>query len=605
MSPLVILHPSFPHRMTMSELVMYIRPYDVPEQSHSTLLSLLKEKGSRIGVESTTIIPVLKSSDVDDIVRNNTTKVTSGVKAPSGVGSNVNAPVQDNEHQDEADEMEVDEEMTRFVPLEDLVPTNLKQEVTTVCVKSFPNVKGPSIEKIFSILFENSPFGSSKQLFQWSMLTNEHTDDRYIYIRFYNLDVAKWFIDNAKEPMSQISDKISIVSDSSGESYLEAPSEEKRKKSDFSQQLVQMRRILNNSKNHENTSKKTGLEDLDEVLQHYNTYTVEQSELVDVPKDMKKKIVKDIIKFRSKVLTIEKDRRKREIEIERRKAKNRLQMIFEGIKETSALEKGEDEVVEAEEEDGESMEDKMDEEEFLKYTQEVQDKALEEEYAKKVGFLQNREQTEKLPLVEKLKKLVNYENNLIDNKFVYIEEFRNFDDLSAESISSNISKAPRYKLNFTNHSEYIRLRNKERAREEELDAADELKEMAEAESVQAAQNFISSFRNNQPKAEAEADVEAEEMVEAEVSEDAEMVINVVISNLPDQQLQLINDKIGELIEEYLGIRELVLIDFIFDFIKTKNLTAKEELINELDETLDEDSVIVVKELWNFIIELTK
>lgn len=592
--------------MTRSDLVEYIRPYDVPEHSHSALLSLLKEKGRRAGVESTTVIPVLKTSDVDDIVRNNTTKVTSGAKAPSGDGSkNANSPEQDNEQQDETDEMEVEEEMTRFVPLEELVPTNLKQEVTTVCVKSFPNVKGPSIEKIISILFEKSPFGSSKQLFQWSMLTNEHTDDRYIYIRFYSIDVAKWFIYNAKEPMSQISDKISVVADSSSENYLVAPSEDKN--SDFSQQLVQIRRILNNSKNHENSSKKTGLEDLDEVMQHYNTYTVEQSELVDVPKDMKKKIVKDIIKFRSKVLTIEKDRRKREIELERRKAKSRLQMIFEGIKETAAVEKGEEEVVEAEEEDGESLEDKMDEEEFLKYIEQEKKRVMEEEYAKRLGFLLNKEQTEKVPLVEKLNKLVNYENNLIDNKFVYIEDFRNFDDLNVESITSNMSKASRYKLNYTNHSEYIRLRNKERAREEELDAAEELKELAEAESVQAAQKFISSFRNNQPKPEVEAEVAAasEEVVEAVGSEDAEMDINVDISNLSEQQLQSINDKIGELIEEYLGIRELVLIDFIFDFIKRNNLTAKEELISELDETLDEDSVIVVKDLWNFIIELTK
>lgn len=584
----------------------YIRPYDVPENSHSTLLSLLKEKGRRAGVESTTVIPVLKTSDVDGIVRNNTTKVTSGAKAPSGDGSkNANAPEQDNKQQDETDEMEVEEEMTRFVPLEDLVPTNLKQEVTTVCVKSFPNVKGPSIEKIISILFEKSPFGSSKQLFQWSMLTNEHTDDRYIYIRFYSIDVAKWFIYNAKNPMSQISDKISIVADISVDNYLEAPSEDKN--SDFSQQLVQIRRILNNSKNHESSSKKTGLEDLDEVMQHYNTYTVEQSELVDVPKDLKKKIVKDIIKFRSKVLTIEKDRRKREIELERRKAKSRLQMIFEGIKETAAVEKGEDEVVEAEEEDGESLEDKMDEEEFLKYIEQEKKRVMEEEYAKRLGFLLNKEQTEKVPLVERLSKLVNYENNLIDNKFVYIEEFRNFDDLNVESITSNISKASRYKLNYTNHSEYIRLRNKERAREEELDATEELKELAEAESVQAAQKFISSFRNNQSKAEVEAEVAAasEEVVEAVGPEDAEMVMNVAISNLSEQQLQSINDKIGELIEEYLGIRELVLIDFIFDFIKRNNLTAKEELISELDETLDEDSVIVVKDLWNFIIELTK
>ncbi|KAK7682920.1 hypothetical protein QCA50_013953 [Cerrena zonata] len=344
---------------------------------------------------------------------------------------------------------------------------------------------------------------------------------------------------------------------------------------DLTKEINEVKRIINNRKNHEETSK-GGTEDLDEVMQSYDSYKVDKADLVDVPKDMKAKTISNIIKFRSRVLTIEKERRKREIDFERRKAKNRLKQIFEGIKEASTNDDNIDDKIDDTEEVNDEMPE-LSEAEYEKYLEEQNRKELEKRYEERLNKIRNLEQSEKLLLSEKLSTLQNYEKNLIDNKFLYIEEIRNFEDFNVEN-------------SVTSNEKTSRLRNKERSIEEQKDKIDEEDEVKVEELV------------NQPIRLAKIP-EPLAVLESNVPESKTSTGNIIVSSLSQDKLSKIEEKISDLIEEYLGIKEKVLIEFIYDFLLEKNLDSKDELIHELEETLDEDSVIVVNDLWKYIEEI--
>ena len=53
---------------------------------------------------------------------------------------------------------------------------------------------------------------------------------------------------------------------------------------------------------------------------------MDNNDLIDIPNNMKENIIKDIIKFRSRMLLIEKEQRKKEIEMERIKTKYHIEM---------------------------------------------------------------------------------------------------------------------------------------------------------------------------------------------------------------------------------------------------------------------------------------
>ena len=66
----------------------------------------------------------------------------------------------------------------------------------------------------------------------------------------------------------------------------------------------------------------------------------------------------------------------------------------------------------------------------------------------------------------------------------------------------------------------------------------------------------------------------------------------------------LNDKIIELVEEYLGVKDEFLVQVINDNLQNSSLSKKKELIEELVEVLDEDSENLVNDLWKYIEKLS-
>lgn len=551
--------------------IKYVNPYTVSTKSNLSVLSALRrykthQKSDKIDAF---LIPVVADQDIDEILSQNNRKNA----AKTGTVDENDSAVEIVE--ESAQEAQQDVDPDSYVELSYLESKNRQQQVATVLFENFPALRKSLVERVIGIVMELAPSEVIKT-FRWSVLepgsTGSRSDVTNVFVRFSSVETAGWVIGNVDQ-LQKIFGGVTLAFDQDLVPRASTITIEETKKVGD-----EVTRILSNKKNLSIDSKKTGTEDLDQVMQYYRTYKVDNSELVEVPKDLKETIVKDIIKFRAKVLTIERDRRRKEIERERRKAKFRLTQIVEGITTAAEVKEGEESSAEMDVEIEEKTDplDSLNEDEYELFLAGEKQRAFEKSLQTKLDELEKLESSEQARLLDQLDVAVNYESNLIDNKLGLIDEIRAFQD--AQSAKS--SSGSKLRLYYTNHSEYVRIRNIERSREEKLDAAD-------------AQKTAEVAVANAP----EPDV-AEEI--APVVEKDAMDVEVVVSDLSAQNLLDIQVKIGDLIEEYLGIKEEVLIDYIFEFVREHNLGQKEELISELLETLDEDSKVVVEQLHDFI-----
>lgn len=556
------------------------------------LLSLVKslpigENSESEGVFWGVNVPISKNAEIDAVISANNARIALKTRSKRSETANsaldeVSAP-----HDENDDDMDVDSDPVHYLSISQLIPANLQHQMATIAIGPFPNVKLSAIERILVSLVEKCPFGGPHETFKWSIIHDENLENRLLFVRFASVAIVTWFVKTCLSILTTVAPDCVVKMDRQAQGLLsdetELLTEEASQKA-----ILDIKKILLNRKNYERTSARTGTEDLDEVMNYYTTYKVDNSELVEVPKDMKEQIVKDIVRFRSKVLSIEKDRRKKEMEQERKKAKNRLKLIFEGVKETApgapiAVEKDEDP-----KEPEKSELDEMSEREYSEYLAVSEKEELNRKYEEKLRHLQVLEINEKLKLQAKLESLQCYEERLLENKLVSVEGLKGFLGLDYDKMltsSSSDTTSAKLRLFYANHSEYIRNRYKERSAEE---AADREDAALEAESGEKSQKYAL------PVAPKNAPTTVGDSVGAHVE------AHVEVASLSPEQLLLVKSKISGLIEEYLGIKEEVLIEYIYDFVVEKGLSQKEELVHELSETLDEDAVIVADELWAYI-----
>lgn len=564
--------------------ITYVSPFTVNTNNNRSVLSLLRnyEPLHKDETISVNLIPVYETKDLATILSQNLRRKpgSSGRGEESGASHEISENLKA--------EAEVAAEATHFVELTAIYPQNRQQQVSTILFENFPMLRRDLVERILNQILALAPTEVSKD-YKWSTLEygsiGSHSDVTNVFVTFASVETVEWISSNV-DIIGKALPGVTLVVDKDVEKKPASITE-----SDVHSVKSEVERLVANKKNFSIDTNKTGTEDLDEVMQYYRTYKVENSELVEVPEELKETIVKDIIKFRYKVLTLEKNRRKKEMEKERFMAKLRLTQIVEGIKtaaEVSDDTRVQEEDIEMAEEKADSMES-LNDDEYDEYLANQEKKNLENAYAAKVKEMEKLEQLEKRRLVDQLDAAENYESNLMDNKLALIDEIKAYLDIDTALSSTNGNS--KLRMYYTNHLEYLRIRNLEKSKEEKLDAADVLDnmELDSLPKVKLEKPQDSSLSEN------------DNSTKSENSKPESMEVDVVISGLPAETLMAIETKIGDLIEEFLGIREDVLIEFVLDFIKEKNLGLKEELITELQETLDEDSRTVVNQLHEFIV----
>ncbi|KHC55269.1 U1 small nuclear ribonucleoprotein component SNU71 [Candida albicans P60002] len=601
--------------------IEYVNPYSLSQTINSDLISILDPNGSTTSIIKPQLnyqIPIFKSIDVSNLIDLNNTKIQTQTNE-----TRINkAKDSSDDHQNNPSSKDYDtngenivggiddivEDIKLYVSIDKLKPENFQNQLTTIIINQFPtNLKSNLIEQLLKMLM-------NLKKFVWSFINHELIDLKLIFIKFDQLKDLKWFLLTYCDHISQLIPNVTIITNDKVNEYLNNNKDSSLAKVEPSKITDNLKAkinlIINNPINYTKGKKNSGTEDLDQVLDSYSNYKVDNNDLIDIPNNMKENIIKDIIRFRSRMLLIEKEQRKKEIEMERIKTKNKLKELFEGIKENStdsttrkATNKAAVGVTISPKVSHRDEYEDMNDKEYEEFIAVEERNKLNDQYNKKLKSFQNNQHAEYIKLTNKLKSLQNYESDLIDNKLKYIDNLKNYQTNGLAHLYTH------------NYSDYLRMRSQKRSLEETKDAEDVKQELEEIKKNGGQVASTNTNTNTKPSTYssgvselATTSVETpkstttttNDTTDEPVAKKSKLAKEIIIIDLPPTVKQSLQEKIVELVENSLGIKDEFLIQVINENLEASNLDNKQELIDELVQVLDEDAESLVNELWDYI-----
>lgn len=601
--------------------IEYVNPYSLSQTINSDLISILDPNGSTTSIIKPQLnyqIPIFKSIDVSNLIDLNNIKIQTQTnetrinKAKDSSDDHQNNPL--SKDYDTSGENivggidDIVEDIKLYVSIDKLKPENFQNQLTTIIINQFPtNLKSNLIEQLLKMLM-------NLKKFVWSFINHELIDLKLIFIKFDQLKDLKWFLLTYCDHISQLIPNVTIITNDKVNEYLNNNKDSSLAKVEPSKITDNLKAkinlIINNPINYTKGKKNSGTEDLDQVLDSYSNYKVDNNDLIDIPNNMKENIIKDIIRFRSRMLLIEKEQRKKEIEMERIKTKNKLKELFEGIKENStdsttrkATNKAAVGVNISPKVSHRDEYEDMNDKEYEEFIAVEERNKLNDQYNKKLKSFQNNQHAEYIKLTNKLKSLQNYESDLIDNKLKYIDNLKNYQTNGLAHLYTH------------NYSDYLRMRSQKRSLEETKDAEDVKQELEEIKKNGGQVASTNTNTNTKPSTYssgvselATTSVETpkstttttNDTTDEPVAKKSKLAKEIIIIDLPPTVKQSLQEKIVELVENSLGIKDEFLIQVINENLEASNLDNKQELIDELVQVLDEDAESLVNELWDYI-----
>lgn len=603
--------------------IEYVNPYSLSQTINSDLISILDPNGSTTSIIKPQLnyqIPIFKSIDVSNLIDLNNTKIQTQTnetrinKAKDSSDDHQNNPLS-NDYDTSGENIvggidDIVEDIKLYVSIDKLKPENFQNQLTTIIINQFPtNLKSNLIEQLLKMLM-------NLKKFVWSFINHELIDLKLIFIKFDQLKDLKWFLLTYRDHISQLIPNVTIITNDKVNEYLNNNKDSSLAKVEPSKITDNLKAkinlIINNPINYTKGKKNSGTEDLDQVLDSYSNYKVDNNDLIDIPNNMKENIIKDIIRFRSRMLLIEKEQRKKEIEMERIKTKNKLKELFEGIKENStdsttrkATNKAAVGVTISPKVSHRDEYEDMNDKEYEEFIAVEERNKLNDQYNKKLKSFQNNQHAEYIKLTNKLKSLQNYESDLIDNKLKYIDNLKNYQTNGLAHLYTH------------NYSDYLRMRSQKRSLEEIKDAEDMKQELEEIKKNGGQVASTNTNTNTKPSTYssgvselATTSVETpkstttttttNDTTDEPVAKKSKLAKEIIIIDLPPTVKQSLQEKIVELVENSLGIKDEFLIQVINENLEASNLDNKQELIDELVQVLDEDAESLVNELWDYI-----
>ncbi|ESW96375.1 hypothetical protein KL918_000328 [Ogataea parapolymorpha] len=299
-------------------------------------------------------------------------------------------------------------------------------------------------------------------------------------------------------------------------------------------------------------------------------YMVDPKDLEDVPPDMLDLVKQNVINFRMRVLYLESQKKQQQMIRDKQLSKMKLRRML-----PARNDRNEDES------DEELQDDGIDDEEFKKQQETQAQTRAEKTFLMRIQQTRKRDEA-RLKSIEAFHK--NIEHHAYETEYV-VNARKRFLDSFVSGIKDASNKIDQNFSYYVNHSNYLAFRSKKKQDEERMDAIDRDEEAKERDATAEQDEFMASFTSKPVK------------ISLRKKEEA--------PTLSEDQVDKVRRKAEEVLEEFLGVREESLVDFIVSFVSNNyhRGTDNEEyraFVSELAETLDEDAETAVDQVYKCI-----
>ncbi|EJS43728.1 snu71p [Saccharomyces arboricola H-6] len=526
---------------------------------------------------------------------------------------------------------------SHYQELKQFLPISLDQQIHTVSLQgvsaSFSHEQIETLlENCLNLALMETQCKSSLRIEAWSSFSS-FLDTQDIFLRFNKVDDNEEFVKTVtywKGLLALIRNihedfKIELHLDSNTQEYIED-----RARSTIEIKPENAESFYSIFKHIEGQTDESNMknEQLDDSSIQYK---VDTNTLSDLPPDALDQLCKDIVEFRTKVVSIEKEKKMKSTYEESRRQRHQMQKVFDQIKKNHSGAKyntnadGGDANMEEEEEEEEEEEDEDDEDDTqgdLALEKRREGKELEESNRRYEDLLY-RLRTEIEPRIKSIRADIisvgYYEEHLEKNRSLYLKELlhlandvhydhhRSFKEQEEERDEEDRAKNGNAKELVSKHASNGMPTSTEKADAQTLPEGaigsrnhDAYKNVSESpEHVKIKFEFKKAIDHS-----VESSSEDEEVRESEQPPTMPTEETAAEDGLPftadelDTRLARLKESryVDELVREFLGVYEDDLVDYILENIRVNR--SKQTLLNELMETFDDDGETIADRLWS-------
>lgn len=515
---------------------------------------------------------------------------------------------------------------TLYQPLKQFLPISLEQQLKTVCLQGLPShLSIESIDAFIKSIF--SYISLNLQVESWTAMNLTGLDRQDIFIRVRSEDgeseemlLADSLL-RLRSLLGTLENEDGMVTnltlhwDSNTNDFI---NDHKSPSStiDVNENDVKFKSFLkeleDKNKNADKNATSNELAALNDEQYHIDLNT-----LSDLPRDSLDQLCKDIIEFRTKVVSIEREKRLKEDIEENKRRKQQMMKTFEQIRKTkNAFDQS---IVEDEQED--EMDDEDDGEDDLIIENRRLERIEQESNERYQGLLKDLLNNIE-PGINKLKQSIqqaeNYESILLENKALYLKELlysandayydhhRSFKEQEIEMDRKDREKHGDLDVKTLENQGQQSIAISGTANHGEMEHVDKkaiVNKSAPSGVEQQQLKIKFAFKKAIDKSVDTSPSNEEEEEQTEVLKEQSTSISKE-DNLPFSDEELEQRLLGlrksriidELVKEYLGVYDDDLVEYII--VNIKENKSKKYLLNELRETFDEDSVSIVDNIWN-------